>query len=1102
MTYVAHAAFTIPHNADVERVVSLEPDPSILNAIGRGHTLTSAIADIIDNSLDAGAERINVRFLVRRDEVVGLRIRDDGRGMSSFELQNAMTLGKRREYESNALGHFGVGLKASSLSQARVFTVYTRCASEPAASMRMRRPAGSGTFDAEVLTASASRNGFEFDQRVDLMSTGTVIEWDGLDNVSASGIESVRRTWLNSTITTVRGELGLTFHRLIAQRHVRIEIDEYDLELEMSGVPRTVEAIDPFGFQLSGKSGYPAEVSGSTSSGAALTVKCFVLPPNSQAPSARLLGRSRADWQGIYVYRNDRLLQAGGWHSITGNSAELQLARAVIDLTPELLADVTMNPEKSGVLLRPAIVHAIEGALDSTGDITFHAYLDAAREIMQVANKREVRIKPVTPLADGLSDDLVATIAEHLGHRTESRPASIKWRLLEEGRLFQFDSIQRTLWLNAGYRRQLTGSQDDAPNDAPLLKMTLFLLMESQFARDRVQQSTLDQVEAWQSVLASAMSAQIDVLDYDPFAAEDNDTLTMPPAPGDGSDVADPVDSAGAPASDGMSRHPVPGPYVPRLKAQDVPPPAGNDPESTEPDVDAPFDDFEDLSEPIVGATKDQISDYLKQIGTVLLLNAEEEVDLAKRIEIGLFAEEKLDLLVSLEKKSALGRELAWLARDGRRANAHLTSANLRLVVSIAKKNWGRGLDLLDLIQEGNLGLIRAVEKFDYTLGFKFSTYATWWIRQALSRSLADTSRTIRIPVHMVEQLNKLRVVMRKLATSSPHIATFQEIADEAQLTVAEVKVMLSYDRPLISLDEIIATDFDGFNLLPVNLADVLVDEEQESAYDRVEPEIVRWHIDYVLDRLSDREAGVIRMRFGLDGDGMKTLDQIGDVYSVTRERIRQIEGKTMAKLRHPSFSDELRDFLPGAGATSRRGAPRSAPTPSSAVADQPSPVTSLVAPEVDPAEDFQLEMETSVRMFDSLVVEVPDLVSDDAPTEPDSAGDKDFIDLYRQGLSIPAIAHDLGVDDRVVAIRLTRVLLDGTGDLDDETTAPRHGIPYTPDERTRILLSYGQGHSFMRIAGDLGRTPLAIAWQLFDSPKRPVHVTRKILKSLRRRTP
>ena len=309
-------------------------------------------------------------------------------------------------------------------------------------------------------------------------------------------------------------------------------------------------------------------------------------------------------------------------------------------------------------------------------------------------------------------------------------------------------------------------------------------------------------------------------------------------------------------------------------------------------------------SSAITGATADPVKDYLKQIGKVALLNAAEEVELAMRIEAGLFAEDKLSQMSPAELKSQLGRELSWVAKDGQRAKSHLLGANLRLVVSLAKRYTGRGMQFLDLIQEGNLGLIRAVEKFDYTKGFKFSTYATWWIRQAITRAMADQARTIRIPVHMVEVINKLARVQRQMLQDLGREPTPEELSRELDMTPEKVIEVQKYGREPISLHTPLGEDGDS------EFGDLIEDTEAVVPADAVGFTMLQKQLESLLDSLSEREAGVIRMRFGL-GDGMpKTLDQIGDTFGVTRERIRQIESKTMAKLRHPSRSQSLRDYL------------------------------------------------------------------------------------------------------------------------------------------------------------------------------------------------
>ncbi|TDL01535.1 RNA polymerase sigma factor [Mycobacterium paragordonae] len=305
-------------------------------------------------------------------------------------------------------------------------------------------------------------------------------------------------------------------------------------------------------------------------------------------------------------------------------------------------------------------------------------------------------------------------------------------------------------------------------------------------------------------------------------------------------------------------------------------------------------------------ASADSVRAYLKQIGKVALLNAEEEVELAKRIEAGLYATQLMVELTDRGEKlpAAQRRDMLWICRDGDRAKNHLLEANLRLVVSLAKRYTGRGMAFLDLIQEGNLGLIRAVEKFDYTKGYKFSTYATWWIRQAITRAMADQARTIRIPVHMVEVINKLGRIQRELLQDLGREPTPEELAKEMDITPEKVLEIQQYAREPISLDQTIGDEGDS------QLGDFIEDSEAVVAVDAVSFTLLQDQLQSVLDTLSEREAGVVRLRFGLTDGQPRTLDEIGQVYGVTRERIRQIESKTMSKLRHPSRSQVLRDYL------------------------------------------------------------------------------------------------------------------------------------------------------------------------------------------------
>ena len=391
--------------------------------------------------------------------------------------------------------------------------------------------------------------------------------------------------------------------------------------------------------------------------------------------------------------------------------------------------------------------------------------------------------------------------------------------------------------------------------------------------------------------LAGGALAEADLGDASDLAG-DVDVPEVPNGPGY------PVDSqTGQPSADAKAVAPGgPGPRVVKLS-----PDGGGGVEEIF--VFGDDDDLPAAQVAVAGATADPVKDYLKQIGKVRLLNAEQEVELAKRIEAGLFAEEKL-AEPSRSLRDGERIDLEWIAEDGRRAKDHLLEANLRLVVSLAKRYTGRGMLFLDLIQEGNLGLIRAVEKFDYTKGYKFSTYATWWIRQAITRAMADQARTIRIPVHMVEVINKLARLQRQMLQDLGREPTPDELAVELDMTPEKVVEVQKYGREPISLHTPLGEDGDS------EFGDLIEDSEAIQPGEAVSFTLLQEQLHSVLDTLSEREAGVVSMRFGLTDGQPKTLDEIGKVYGVTRERIRQIESKTMSKLRHTSRSDVLRDYL------------------------------------------------------------------------------------------------------------------------------------------------------------------------------------------------
>ena len=309
-----------------------------------------------------------------------------------------------------------------------------------------------------------------------------------------------------------------------------------------------------------------------------------------------------------------------------------------------------------------------------------------------------------------------------------------------------------------------------------------------------------------------------------------------------------------------------------------------------------------EVDQALKAPTNDPVRMYLKEIGRVALLTAQEEVSLAKRIDAGVQATEEMERDPTLS--GAKLSELKWNQRDGARAKRHLVEANLRLVVSIAKRYVGRGMAFLDLIQEGNLGLIRAVEKFDYTKGFKFSTYATWWIRQAITRAIADQARTIRIPVHMVETINKLVRIQRQLLQDLGREPTADEIAEQMEITPEKVREIQKISQEPVSLETPVGEEEDS------HLGDFIEDSDAVVPLERASFRLLQEQLETVLHTLSEREKSVIEMRFGLKDGQPRTLEEVGKTFGVTRERIRQIESKTLSKLRHPSRSQKLRDYL------------------------------------------------------------------------------------------------------------------------------------------------------------------------------------------------
>jgi RNA polymerase sigma factor (sigma-70 family) len=1048
---------------DVTRKVDLAPDPSILTAIGAGHSLATAMADLIDNSIDKGATRFLARFITREGELIGIRMHDDGAGMSAAQLEKAMRLGARRDYGAGEHGHFGVGLKAASFSQAERLTVYSRCGYEPTRGMRLVR----GSFRAEVLDSGAAQHGFakgasDFAH----VENGTVVEWDHLHSVFTGAIDVDRRRWLESVFTSLGHDLGLTFHRILARKEITVVLQQFDTRTG-DGVPVQVLPVDPFSFP-SGAGGYPLRLVGATPRGAAVEFTCHIMQPAYQGPAARLLGRPRSEWQGVYVYRNDRLQHSGGWLNLLPASAnDLQLARVAVELTDDALTAFRINPEKNGVVVTADGVHAIEQAT-APGSRDFRSFLAAARDTFRVGTQRDRGPKPVARIAEGLPQAVIGAMDEEFGFRDGGPNLKVLWKPLGRGRLFELDHPGATVWLNEGYRAQLQGVHG---GDAAFFKTSIVLQLQDKLERGHLQQSTIDQIERVHAVLAAATFQQIDEAAYDDGPARAARATRAVP---DGE-----LDFGAWEVGD------------------EVPLPTRVDGEGFV--IDHDDGDLRERWADIPGATADPVQDYLRHIGKVALLNAEQEVELAMRIEAGLFAEEKLSHMDEEGKHTSLGGELSQLVRAGRQAKTRFVHANLRLVVSLAKRYTGRGMDFLDLIQEGNIGLIHAVEKFDHTEGNKFSTYATWWIRQAITRAMADRARIIRIPVHTVETINKIKATRKTLSRSlgrEPHPA---ELSRELDMTEAAIAAAENHDRDVLSIDGI-RTVMNGEHLA---LSDVLIDANAPAVDSLFDGPSLRLALEDALQSADGRESLIIRMRHGIGFDHPHTLDEIGNLLGVTRERIRQIEKKTMGKLRGAAIAstlDDFRDFSPaGVFGNARRPwesdtrrpdyepetrawiasvrARRTEASPHAAARFGPiglSPEPSreerdtLAGPRLTP----HAEAKPAGRHVGDATVQDPWADYPASIRADVEAG-------FREGVSPADIAAAWAIPERDVTILLSSALFGLTADATRSMHAERHGARYSDAEVEMIATMILGRSSVTDIARKLARTPFAIAAQI-----------------------
>ncbi|MFL0410882.1 sigma-70 family RNA polymerase sigma factor [Microbacterium paludicola] len=856
-----------------ERTVVLAPDASILGAIGRGHTLASALADLIDNSIDAGATRVSIRFVTRNAVVRSIRIRDDGCGMTIEQLERAMTLGGGSDHSGSDHGHFRVGLKAASLSQARILTVFSTTGFSPAAGMRLDRAQAGPQIRAQAIDAGAAESVLQ--KRGLDADSGTVVEWSGLESVSVATTYHARRNWFETMIVQLRDELGLTFHRLIADERIRIEIDELDESSNESGAPRLVKPIDPFEFEQWGSTGYPKVLDAELAGGRRLTMTCYILPPAVDGPNAKMLGKPRAAWQGLFVYRNDRLLQCGGWLQLhPDGGVDTQLARAVIELTPDILDAVAMNAEKRGVVLRPSAMQALERA--RTDGFSMRAYFDEAREIWRRGRQRELRAQSFAAAGEGAPSGLEALVQKTLGVRDDAAAISFGWVDLAPRQLYSFEPVTGLVWLNSQHRAEL----ESDPRRLELLKTSIFLLLEPHAGKERLATHTRERLDVVHAALASVAIRRL----ADHARRDSRQGPREAAAPDSAHDDPD-RGRAGEDDDDGFVL----------LESIFI---SGRDP-------------YEPLADPALANVRiddDVLKDLLRRTKDFPLLSAHEEVELAREIEVGVLAAERIASLAHEDRGTANALDLQWLVRNGDRAIDRMVGSNLRLVLHIAKRYQNRGLELADLVQEGISGLLHAVQKFDRFHGTKFSTYSTWWIRQAITRALADQGRTIRFPVHVVEKLPD--VIKAWKETSGCSAQRINDVADALGEAPALIgSIVDNLDAPY-SLDWPVPVETADGGTEWVSLADELVDANDLALEEHIERALLPLLVKSLLDALGEREANVIRWRFGIGGDAPRTLDVVGASIGVTRERARQIEAKTLEMLRDSDLAKSLRAYL------------------------------------------------------------------------------------------------------------------------------------------------------------------------------------------------
>lgn len=486
----------------------LPPDPKLMETIGLNHAFETAIADLVDNSVDAGAKRVLIRFVRDGDKLVALIVVDDGRGMDDATIDKAMTVGGRRAYEDADLGHFGVGLKAASLGQADSLSVLSRARGQQAVGRRWLIHKATSGFECDVIDSGFATTEIERRWEFLTVGTGTVVRWDGVRSFPSSKRPEVVERFLEDTVLRVRQHLGLVFHRILESGRMVIGVDVEDLSLGETGPSFLIEPIDPFGYLRTGRGGYP-KVLETTIGEQPLELQCHIWPARSQLPGFKLPGGQPDSRQGFYFYRNDRLLQAGGWNGVVHPERHLQLARVAIDIDDSMASMFVMNPEKTRVEARSSFAAAIEAGR-GRGGFALSTYLQDATQTFKESRKRTMARPRVIPPGRGLTPTVRKAIASELDFLPGEKPIDVRWADFVDDSFFDVDRDEHVVWLNKAYRWAVIGERDASLNDAPLVKALLYLLLEDLFRGAYLGAKDKNNIELWQSILTAAARSELE----------------------------------------------------------------------------------------------------------------------------------------------------------------------------------------------------------------------------------------------------------------------------------------------------------------------------------------------------------------------------------------------------------------------------------------------------------------------------------------------------------------------------------------------------------------------------------------------------------------